>query len=51
MVRHSLSFMPAEDVAEDMVALSTASGVVCRRTALVGVDKESGTPIADVRKS
>ncbi|XP_050716857.1 von Willebrand factor A domain-containing protein 5A-like isoform X2 [Eriocheir sinensis] len=34
-----------DDVAEDMVLLSTASGVVCQRTALVGIDQESGKPI------
>ncbi|XP_050690346.1 von Willebrand factor A domain-containing protein 5A-like isoform X2 [Eriocheir sinensis] len=35
-----------DDVAEDMVLLSTASGVVCQRTALVGIDQESGQPVA-----
>ncbi|XP_050690301.1 von Willebrand factor A domain-containing protein 5A-like isoform X2 [Eriocheir sinensis] len=34
-----------DDVAEDMVLLSTASGVVCQRTALVGIDQESGQPV------
>ncbi|XP_064121690.1 uncharacterized protein LOC135226176 [Macrobrachium nipponense] len=29
-----------EDVAEDMITLSLATGVVCRRTALVGVDQD-----------
>ncbi|XP_045123544.1 von Willebrand factor A domain-containing protein 5A-like isoform X2 [Portunus trituberculatus] len=36
-----------EGVAKDMVALSVASGVVCRRTALVGVDQESGKPMPE----
>ncbi|KAK8373589.1 hypothetical protein O3P69_014983 [Scylla paramamosain] len=36
-----------EGVAEDMVALSVASGVVCCHTALVGVDQESGKPVPE----
>uniref|UniRef100_A0A0P4WBW3 VWFA domain-containing protein n=1 Tax=Scylla olivacea TaxID=85551 RepID=A0A0P4WBW3_SCYOL len=36
-----------EGVAEDMVALSVASGVVCRHTALVGVDQDSGKPVPE----
>ncbi|XP_063850940.1 von Willebrand factor A domain-containing protein 5A-like isoform X2 [Scylla paramamosain] len=40
-----------EGIGEDMVALSVASGVVCRHTALVGVDQESGKPVPEFPKS
>ncbi|KAK8380956.1 hypothetical protein O3P69_008102 [Scylla paramamosain] len=36
-----------EGVTKDMVALSMASGVVCLRTSLVGVDLESGKPVPE----